>query len=277
MSTKPSKARPPRPGPRPGSKRAPSPSPDPARASAGKPARESARKQAGRATIDRAGKPPPAHPTPDLRERIVEASRSLLEEGGVAAFSMREVARRAGVTHQAPYHHFADREAILAALLVQGFDDLARRLSMPLDRGGDLGKVIRAVGEAYVGFALDHPGVFRMMFRPEWCDPARFPPAREAGSRAHAQLERLVARVQGEAALDPAMASLFWSVVHGLSGLLIDGPLGSAMPTDSDRRAHAREVLTYFTQAMVGLAAAHDSGGSLRRTGRFNPDEVTTR
>ena len=67
--------------------------------------------------------------TSDLRKRILDASEQLLETEGLAALSMREVARRSGVTHQAPYHHFTDRETILAELVTQGFDELARRLA----------------------------------------------------------------------------------------------------------------------------------------------------
>ena len=90
---------------------------------------------------------------------------------------MREVARRSGVTHQAPYHHFADRETILAELVTRGFQEMARRLSRANERHGDSvlatdrkGAAIEA-GQAYVGFAIDHPGVFRIMFRSEVCDP----------------------------------------------------------------------------------------------------------
>ena len=70
----------------------------------------------------------------ELRQRILDTSESLLETEGLSALSMREVARRAGVTHQAPYHHFADRESILAELVTQGFDELGRRLGRANDR-----------------------------------------------------------------------------------------------------------------------------------------------
>ena len=71
---------------------------------------------------------PKVAPDRDLRAELLRTSRSLLDEGGTAALSMREVARRAGCTHQAPYHYFADRESILAALVAEGFDELADRL-----------------------------------------------------------------------------------------------------------------------------------------------------
>ena len=85
----------------------------------------SAAKPAAKATAGSAAKPAARSDAPDLRHRILEAAADLLREEGLAALSMREVARRAGVTHQAPYHHFADREAILAELVSGGFAMLA--------------------------------------------------------------------------------------------------------------------------------------------------------
>ncbi|HEX5737928.1 MAG TPA: TetR/AcrR family transcriptional regulator, partial [Hydrogenophaga sp.] len=128
--------------------------------------------------------------TSDLRQRILDASERLLETEGLAALSMREVARRSGVTHQAPYHHFTDRETILAELVAQGFDELARRLARANQRSGsgDRHAALVESGQAYVGFAIDRPGIFRIMFRPEICDLSRFPAAQEAGARAHAEL-----------------------------------------------------------------------------------------
>ena len=174
--------------------------------------------------------------TPDLRQRILDTSRALLESDGVAGLSMREVARRAGVTHQAPYHHFGDRESILAELVSRGFEDLARRLAEANDilaRAGQRDTLIASCA-AYVGFAIEQPGVFRIMFRPDMCDPARFPAARAAGERAHAELHRLVRLIHGDAASD-TLASVYWAHVHGLACLIVDGPLGLQWPEREDR------------------------------------------
>ena len=118
-----------------------------------------------------------------LRERILATAEALLEADGLQALSLREVARRAGVTHQAPYHHFADRETILAELVTQGFDDLARRLAKANDAAVDPRQGLLQSGAAYVGYALEHPGVFRIMFRREVCDASRFPAALAASER----------------------------------------------------------------------------------------------
>lgn len=188
----------------------------------------------------------------DLRQRILDTAEALLESDGLAALSMREVARRAGVTHQAPYHHFSDRESILAELVTRGFDELASRLARVNDRvpTTDARRTRIASGEAYVGFALDRPGVFRIMFRPEVCDAARFPAAQEAGGRAYGELVRLVQLLHGGAHAD-ALASGYWAQVHGLACLFVDGPLGVQLPGARERRAHMREVLALMADGAL--------------------------
>ncbi len=187
----------------------------------------------------------------DLRQRILETARALLDEQGAAALSLREVARRAGVTHQAPYHHFADRESILAELVTQGFEELERRLARAHAGRGGVQDTLAASGMAYVGFALDHPGVFRIMFRADLCDTARFPQAQAAGERAHAELMHLVRLVHGGVD-DPALAAMHWAQVHGLAGLLVDGPLGQHLPGQPERLAFAREATALYAQQVLG-------------------------
>ena len=200
----------------------------------------------------------PTTDAPDLRQRILDTSEALLESDGVAALSMREVARRAGVTHQAPYHHFADREAVLAELVTRGFDDLARRLARANERAdpADPRATVLGSSSAYVGFAIDHPGVFRVMFRPDLCDAARFPAAKEAGERAYGELLRLVGLLHGEAAADATLASVYWSVVHGLACLIVDGPLGWGAGGARERRALMKTTLERCADLMLLPRAA---------------------
>ena len=180
----------------------------------------------------------------DLRSELLRTSRELLDEAGPSALSMREVARRAGCTHQAPYHYFANREAILAALVCEGFDELADRLAVAHDGlgGADLHAVLVASGNAYVEFALRRPGVFRVMFRPDVCDPERFPEVVQAGDRARRELARLAKAVMGDGAQVEAEV-LIWSGVHGLASLLLDGPLVGEFSSMEDRIDFARGVV----------------------------------
>ncbi len=192
---------------------------------------------------------------PDLRRRILDTSRALLEEQGVAALSLREVARRAGVTHQAPYHHFADRESILAELVTEGFDELTRRLARANQRiGAGKHAALMASGLAYVGFAMEHPGVFRIMFRPELCDVLRFPALQQAGQRAYGELLRLVALLHGGHTSD-SLATTYWAQVHGLAGLMVDSELAHRFPSARARQAHVRQTLQHFADFAVGPAA----------------------
>ena len=180
----------------------------------------------------------------DLRSELLRTSRELLDESGPSALSMREVARRAGCTHQAPYHYFINREAILAALVCEGFDELADRLAVAHEGlgGVDLHAVLVASGNAYVEFALRHPGVFRVMFRPDVCDPERFPEVVQAGQRARRELARLAKAVMGDGAQVEAEV-LIWSGVHGLASLLLDGPLAGEFSSTEDRIDFARGVV----------------------------------
>lgn len=189
---------------------------------------------------------------PDLKQRILEAAEHLLEAEGLAALSMREVARRSGVTHQAPYHHFADREAILAELVMRGFTELTARLAQANEQISAVGRLEAGIasGLAYVGYAIDHPGVFRVMFRPELCDVSRFPEAQKSGASAYAQLERLVSEVHGADQV-ASLAMVYWSQVHGLACLVIDGPVGVQLPGPTERRAFARSVLEPFARQML--------------------------
>ena len=178
-----------------------------------------------------------------LRARLLRTSRELLDAGGPSALSMREVARRSGCTHQAPYHYFANREAILAALVREGFEDLADHLSAAHDglEAQGLHATLIASGHAYVEFALRNPGVFRVMFRPDMCDPENFPEVRRAGERARGELTRLAQMVQGGGST-PEVEALFWAGVHGLASLLLDGPLAAELKTLGERLDFARRV-----------------------------------
>lgn len=147
----------------------------------------------------------------DLRAALCLAAGKILEEKGISGLSLREAARRAGVSHNAPYRHFPDRESLLAALAEEGFEVLTQRLG--LDG--------RAMGAAYVGFALEHPQRFRLMFG--GLPPiAKYAQLQESAGRAY---RALVDSLKNNKDIrDPELAAAAaWSLVHGLSHLLLDG------------------------------------------------------
>lgn len=169
----------------------------------------------------------------DLRSAILRAAGKLLEKQGIAGISLREAARRAGVSHNAPYRHFPDRETLLAALAAEGFE----RLGGALQAAGRVGG--KEMGEAYVRFALAHPNRFRLMFGGQ-IRYARHPELLEAASRAHDALSGFFASLGGEREARTAAAAA-WSLVHGLAHLLLDGHLAQA--AHADPGTFVREVI----------------------------------
>lgn len=172
----------------------------------------------------------------DVRARVLAGAVKLIEAHGLAALSMREVARAAGVSHQAPYHYFEDREAILAALAGEGFTILTRRLENAAAHaeGTTAAERLAELGTTYIHFACDHPALFRIMFRPDVVRPDRFPTLASCSDRAFQTLPAAIQACIVEG-LSPepnelALVVLGWSVCHGLSCLLLDGPLAYKIP-----------------------------------------------
>jgi len=125
----------------------------------------------------------------DLRQKVLDASLALIEEEGLDRLSMREVARKAGVSHQAPYHYFEDREAILAALAGEGFSSLGQSLERAaVQAGSNAAKAVEDMGRAYVEFALRHPAYFQAMFRADAVPLDRYPDARKLEDEAFGKL-----------------------------------------------------------------------------------------
>ncbi|SDW59087.1 transcriptional regulator, TetR family [Arthrobacter sp. cf158] len=162
----------------------------------------------------------------DLRAALLAAAIESLEAG--EPFSLRAVARRAGVSPTAPYRHFADREALDSAVAIEGFRDLRADLEAALAGPTEPAaaaapeEVITALGVAYVAFALRRPAVFRLMFGNE-CD-------QEDSERVHASEHLHQMLNQSIASLFPGannsnLSIALWSVAHGLAFLHLDGKL----------------------------------------------------
>ena len=189
----------------------------------------------------------------DVRAGILQASIALMNEGGLGALSMREVARRAGVSHQAPYHYFADRGAILAELAGEGFDKLTDYMISAVGLVRDKSQRSRALGEAYIRFALNNPEVFSLMFRREMCDLANYPEAKEKADRCFQYVADALgagpATDKVSADMVPVIAA--WSTAHGLATLMLEGKLGDAFGETLDQREEAaKRILAYVSEKM---------------------------
>lgn len=143
---------------------------------------------------------------------MLASASAILEKEGLANLSLREAARLAGVSHNAPYRHFPDRESLLAGIAAEGFSMLGEALQ------SGAGK---AMGAAYVRFALAHPQRFRLMFGGS-LSIGKHPAMREAAERA---FQAVVDSFRPHATEQQAQvaAAAAWSLVHGLSHLLLDG------------------------------------------------------
>lgn len=167
----------------------------------------------------------------DLRRALMDAALAMVKEGGVASLSLREAARRAGVSSAAPYHHFESVDALVTALCTEGFEGLAAAMREGAAKAGsDARARMAAMGRAYVHYAVTHPAHFRLMFSV----PA---PGLDAPSAdevpAFGQMLAGIRALQAEGlapkgAVAP-LALMAWSTVHGLASLLIEGPLAEGL------------------------------------------------
>lgn len=193
----------------------------------------------------------------DLRRALLEAAAAEIAEVGPSAISLRSIARRAGVSHAAPAHHFGDRAGLLAAVAADGFRRLNEAMLAAADaeRSSDASdaadaespsdasaaadaespsdadlradaELLTAIGRAYVDFARANPGEFAIMFRPELQGPD--PELERYGAAARRRLTEAIAATPGAGppGEDPEVtAARLWSMVHGLATLVITGSL----------------------------------------------------
>lgn len=150
----------------------------------------------------------------DLRQALHSAAASLLEEEGLAALSLRAVARKAGVSHAAPYRHYANHEALLVELAVEGFGELRSTISAVASTPDNRMDRITAIGGAYIRFASKHPALTQLMFGPQMPNRDAIPALTEAADAIGEEI--------GAALEDPALGLAVWAAVHGLAMLIVE-------------------------------------------------------
>ena len=179
----------------------------------------------------------------ELRTALVGAALDLLAVDGANAVSLRAVARRAGVSAMAPYRHYPDKEALLAAVAVQGFDGL-RDVLRTADDAAPAGQALVEQAVAYVRYALENPALFRLMFGPKRIGTHSELTA--AGDTAYAVLAARVAAEAPANANRDARALGCWSLVHGLALLFLDGRISDKTMAPAD------DVTRRVAEAMLG-------------------------
>ncbi len=184
----------------------------------------------------------------DLRHALVNAALEALAQKGPTGLGLRELARQVGVSAAAPYRHFADRNALLEAVAIDGFERFTASMQEARDAVFE-NEQLAAMAYAYVRFAIQQPQLFRLMFSAE-LDHQRNPALAKAGEAAYASLAVAAAREDPTAAAEVAVTC--WAFVHGLAMLLLDGQILGSTPANSD--ALIRKLTERF---IFGLRAAH--------------------
>lgn len=192
-----------------------------------------------------------------LKDKIIDEAFRVIEERGVDQLSFREIARRLGVSHQAPYKHFASRDHILAAVVARCFESFASHLeerSSSEDPFEDLGQM----GLAYLDFAKSHALQYRLMFNTRLPDGAEHPEmlaqAQHAFSLLREKLQTMDLRDPHHEIQDPTKhdALFIWSALHGMASLL-QSDATATVGLDEDEKAIAVERL----MRRMGLALEH--------------------
>ena len=150
----------------------------------------------------------------DLAPALRRAAQEILESEGLAALSLRSVAKRAGVSHAAPYRHYKSREALLADVAADGFVQLRDDIAQAAARPGSNAEHVIQIGRAYMQFAVRHSGLLRLMFGTELPNRAEFP--------ALAAATAAIGEEIGRALNDAAAGLTAWAAVHGLAMLILE-------------------------------------------------------
>jgi AcrR family transcriptional regulator len=162
-----------------------------------------------------------------LRDALIAAGRAILEDEGAAALTLRACARRAGVSHAAPQHHFASAADLLAEIAASGYEDFVAALDRGSEGAADSKARLAAMGRSYIAFAEKNPALYRLMFDARPNAPSQR--LDQAKTAAWTQLTDAVGSPDAE-----ARAIRVWSLVHGFSMLSI---AGSRPPTLSKAEA----------------------------------------
>ena len=180
----------------------------------------------------------------ELRPALLACARSLLEEDGFEALSLRAVARRAGVSRQAPYHHFADKQALLAAVAAEGFRELAETSRARMRSAAAGRERLNASGIAYVTFAAANPALFQLMFGGGGDGFRTDPDLMAARAESFAVLTGAMEELASPGGAPPAHAALkAWALVHGLADLVIRGVVDPRDLGLADAEALAQAIL----------------------------------
>jgi AcrR family transcriptional regulator len=209
---------------------------------------------------------PKAYHHGDLRKTLISAGLELLSEGGTATLDLRKVARMANVSHAAPYRHFADKQALVAAIIEEGFLQLSAQIQAARHAAADDSLAqLHAVAEAYVHFAVHNPPLLREMFSGLSIDRKAYPSLYPATKSVFKQYAEVLQRGQERGTIidgDPReLAGVFWSLLHGVAMLFIEGQMGplSEAPDGLEKVTKSAIQILYHGIGRQPLIVQNDS------------------
>jgi AcrR family transcriptional regulator len=161
-------------------------------------------------------------PASSLKEACVQAAREVIAEQGAESLSLRDVARKLGISHQAPYRHFESRDHLLAEIMRRCFADFAQRLD-ERPRTGNPEADLEAMGHAYLNYARQKPLEYRLMFGTPWPEPAQHPALVQHAVHAFNLLRDSLRAMHGHRPEQHAQADreamFIWSTLHGMASI----------------------------------------------------------
>ena len=191
----------------------------------------------------------------NLREAILLTSLQVIEEVGVSGLSIREVAKKAGVTHQAPYRHFSDMEALLAAFAQDGFEKLYTHMSESISKEIKPIEKLLKLGTAYFSWAAEHPDHFRLMFSQNIPEFETSPDLKRAADQILELVLTVVQENQEAKNINNkdtrSIARQLWSAIHGTSLLFIDNQF---KPFGNNIKSGQQLVTDIITNLIKGIS-----------------------
>jgi AcrR family transcriptional regulator len=191
----------------------------------------------------------------DLRNTLIQIGTEMLIESGADELSLRKIAQRAGVSHNAPYQHFADKNALLAAIAEEGFRLLAEAIEDVIQQSADMTAQARliATGQVYVRFALAHPSHLQLMFGT--FSSADYPSLAEQSHRTLSKLIQIVSEIGSQDYLADTdeydVATTVWMALHGLSVILNAGKIPDYIQRDRTPEALVDRFISLICKGLL--------------------------
>lgn len=199
----------------------------------------------------------------ELKEACVRAAHEVIAEHGIEALSLREVARKLGVSHQAPYRHYPTRDHLLAEVMRRCFERFAQALD-DREQSDDPEEDLHALGQAYLQFAASHPLEYRLMFNTPWPEKADHPALVRDATHACDILRNVLSRVHGGGKSKQTLVDLdamfIWSTMHGLASIMQSNAMSHLNLSKAVHGKVVPHVMEMVGHALHGRASASGDG-----------------